>query len=125
MHVTEHARLEKTEIPGIEHRTLASAAQGLQHLSIWRQRVAPGGATPPHRHDCEEVVVVLAGRGRVVVDGVSHAFGPHTTLAIPSGVDHQIFADGDVPLELIAAFSATPVRTDLPDGTPLALPWAT
>jgi len=40
MHVTEHARLEKTEIPGIEHRTLASAAQGLQHLSIWRQRVA-------------------------------------------------------------------------------------
>jgi mannose-6-phosphate isomerase-like protein (cupin superfamily) len=125
MHVTQHAGLEKSGIPGIEHRTLACAAQGLEHLSLWRQTLAPGSASPPHRHDCEEVVVVLAGRGRVVVDGVSHAFGPDSTLVIPPGVDHQLFCDLGEPMAVIAAFSATPVRTDLPDGTPLALPWAT
>jgi len=124
MYVTEHASLEKTGIPGIEHRTIACAAQGLERLSLWRQRLAPGSASPPHRHDCEEVVVVLAGRGHLVIDGVSHAFGPDATLVIPPGVDHQIFCGPDEPTEVIAAFSATPVGTDLPDGTPLALPWA-
>ncbi len=125
MHVLQHAGLEKSGIPGIEHRTLACGNQGLEHLSLWRQVLAPGSATPPHRHDCEEVVVVLHGRGRLVVDGVAHAFGPDSTLVIPTGVDHQIFCDPDGPMETIAAFSATPVQTDLPDGTPIALPWAT
>ncbi|HEX7374390.1 MAG TPA: cupin domain-containing protein [Steroidobacteraceae bacterium] len=86
--------------------------------------MAAGGATPPHRHDCEEVVVVLAGRGRLEIDGVAHAFGPDTTLIIPAGVNHQIFSDGPETLECIAAFAATPVAVDLPDGTPIDLPWA-
>jgi quercetin dioxygenase-like cupin family protein len=60
----------------------------------------------------------------VVVDGVSHALGPDTTLVIPPGVDHPISCGPDEPMEVIAAFSATPVATGLPDGTPLALPWA-
>ena len=62
---------------------------------------------------------MLAGRGRLVVDGLSHAFGPDTTLAIPPGLDHQIFADGTSRSRLLTAFSATPVETDLPDGTPI------
>lgn len=123
MHIIENDRLDACGIPGIEHRTLAGAAQGLKGLSIWRQSVAAGGATPPHRHECEEVVVVLAGRGRLAIDGASHQFGPETTLVIPPHVDHQIFSDGPEPLEMVAAFSATPVGVVLPDGTPLELPW--
>lgn len=125
MYVTEHARLEPAFIPGIEHRTLAGSAQGLRHLSLWRQSIAAGGATPPHRHDCEEAVVVLAGRGRLVVDGTAHPFGPGTTLVIPAHADHQIFSDGPEPLECFAAFSKSPVGVVLPDGTPIELPWAT
>lgn len=34
MYVIEHARLDPSTLPGIEHRTLASRAQGLQHLSL-------------------------------------------------------------------------------------------
>ena len=124
MYVIAHALLDSGSIPGIEHRTLAGRAQGLQHLSLWRQSIAAGGATPPHRHDCEEVVVVLAGRGRLEIGGVAHRFGPDTTLIIPAGVNHQIFSDGPEPLECIAAFAATPVGVVLPDGTPIDLPWA-
>lgn len=124
MYVTEHALLETSTLPGIEHRTLASSAQGLAHLSLWRQTIAAGGATPPHRHDCEEVVVVLAGRGRLVIEDRTHAFGPDSTLVIPAHADHQIFSDGPEPMDCIAAFAATPVGVVLPDGTPLDLPWA-
>lgn len=125
MVVVEHARLAPSHLPGIEHRTVAGGAQGLSHLSLWRQTIEPGGATPPHRHDCEEAVVVLAGHGRLRIHGVEHRFGPDTTLVIPAGVDHQIFSDGPGLLHCVAAFAATPVGVVLPDGTPLELPWAT
>ena len=111
------------ELPGIEHLTLAGGAEGLSRLSVWRQTMAPGCATPPHRHDCEEVVLVLEGSGEVHIGGEVVAFGPDTTLVLPPGVPHQIFNTGAVPLTTVAAFSATPVGTFDPGGEPMALPW--
>ncbi|MCD6043103.1 MAG: putative auxin-binding protein 1, partial [Burkholderiales bacterium] len=52
MQVIDNAAREKCSLPGIEHLTLAGAAQGLSRLSVWRQSMAPGSATPPHQHDC-------------------------------------------------------------------------
>ena len=125
MQVIENARRAKFELPGIEHLTLAGAAQGLSRLSMWRQAMAPGSATPPHRHDCEEVVLVLEGRGEVHIAGKPIAFGPDTTLVLPADVPHQIFNTGSVPLVTVAAFSSAPVGTFHPEGVPLALPWET
>ena len=124
MHILRNDTRALATLPGIEHLTLAGAAEGLTGLSIWRQTMHPGSATPPHQHDCEEVVLVLEGSGEVHIGGEVIPFGPDTTLVLPSKTPHQIFNTGAVPLRTIAAFSATPVGTSLPDGTPLALPWA-
>jgi quercetin dioxygenase-like cupin family protein len=102
-------------IAGISHRTLAGQAEGLRHLSVWQQTMAPGAATPPHRHRCEEVVLVTGGE--------VHRIRAGQTLVLPPDVDHQIFNTGSGPLDTTAVFAATPVPVDLPDGTPLALPW--
>lgn len=110
-------------LPGIAHRTLAGQAEGLSHLSVWQQTMAPGTATPPHRHRCEEVVLVTGGEGEVHVGGVVHRFSAGQTLVLPPDVDHQIFNTGSGPLDITAMFAATPVPVELPDGTPLALPW--
>lgn len=123
MHVIENAGRSTSDLPGIEHLTLAGAAQGLTRLSVWRQSMSPGTATPPHRHDCEEVVLVLSGSGEVDIGGRRFAFGPDTTLVLPPEVPHQIFNTGGTPLVTLAAFSSTPVGAFLPDGAPLALPW--
>lgn len=123
MHVLQNAGRETAELPGIEHLTLAGAAQGLFRLSVWRQSMDPGSATPPHQHDCEEVVLVLEGSGELHMNGKVTAFGPDTTLVLPPNVPHQIFNTGAVALRTVAAFSSTPVGTFLPDGKPLALPW--
>lgn len=123
MHVIENAKREHARLPGIEHLTVAGAEQGLSGLSVWRQSMAPGSATPPHQHDCEEVVLVLEGSGEVRIGDEVVPFGPDSTLILPPNVAHQIFNTGKVALRTVAAFSATPVGTFLPGGEPLPLPW--
>jgi mannose-6-phosphate isomerase-like protein (cupin superfamily) len=124
MQVIDNTRRDRATLPGIEHLTLAGGAQSLTRLSLWRQTMAPGSATPPHQHDCEEVVLVLEGSGEVRWEGRTLPFRPDSTLVIPPRVAHQIVNTDTVPLVTVAAFSATPVGTFLPDGAPLELPWA-
>jgi quercetin dioxygenase-like cupin family protein len=114
-----------TPIPGVDHATWAGAADGLQQLSVWRQRMAPGAATPPHRHGEDEVVLCLSGRGEVHIDGVTHAIRGGHTVVLPRGALHQIFNTGDEPMETLGVFGGSPVRTYTPDGAELPLPWRT
>jgi quercetin dioxygenase-like cupin family protein len=125
MNVIAQTRPEASAIPGIQHSTWAAAAEGLSQLSVWRQTLAPGAASPPHRHDCDEVVMCLAGSGEVHSRGRVQRFGAETTLALPKGEVHQLFNIGDEPLQLLAVLAATPVHTELPDGQTIALPWRT
>lgn len=113
------------DIPGVAHSTWAGADDGLTQLSVWRQTLAPGAATPPHSHDCDEVVMCQTGRGEVHMDGEVHRFGAGSNLVLRRGPVHQIFNTGDVPMEIVGVFGATPVQTLLPDGQPLPLPWRT
>jgi mannose-6-phosphate isomerase-like protein (cupin superfamily) len=123
MRVIDNTDLPRAALPGLSHTTLAGSDNGLARLSVWRQTIEPGAATPPHRHDCEEVVVVASGRGELHIEGCVERFGSDSTLVIPANVDHQILNTGVEPMNLVAAFSTTPVAVVLPDGSPLPLPW--
>ncbi|HEY1129306.1 MAG TPA: cupin domain-containing protein [Roseateles sp.] len=123
MYVLEQSTPQLTGLPGIAHATWASQTEGLQQLSVWRQRMAPGTATPPHVHDCDEVVFCLAGSGELHVDGQSLSFDANRLLVLPRGRPHQIFNTGSVPLETLAVFGQTPAPTRWPDGRELPLPW--
>ncbi len=123
MHVIEQSRPAPTPIPGVAHATWVGQDQGLSQLSMWRQTLQPGAATPPHRHDCDEVVLCLAGRGELVIDGETQRFGADSTLVLPKGRDHQIFNPGPQVLEILGVFGSTPVGTYLPDGEAIELPW--
>jgi quercetin dioxygenase-like cupin family protein len=124
MNVIDQTRPQATPIPGVAHSTWAGAADGLSQLSLWRQTLAPGAATPPHRHDCDEAVLCLSGLGEVHIDGRSpQRFGADTTVVLPKGSIHQLFNVGSTPLELVGVFAATPVAVYLPDGEALELPW--
>lgn len=125
MIVIEQERPQPTPLPGITHATWVGAAQGLEQLSVWRQSMQPGAATPPHSHDCDEAVLCIEGWGEVHIDGVAHRFGPGTTVVLPRGRVHQLFNTGNTPLETLGIFGATPVVTRLPDAAPIDLPWRT
>ncbi len=125
MIVAAQTRPEPQPIPGVAHATWGGSAEGLTQLSIWRQTLAPGAATPPHRHDADEFVICLAGQGEVHEQGEVRRFGGGDVVALPRGREHQIFSVGKSPLELVAAIGASPAGTWLPDGTRLDLPWRT
>lgn len=125
MTVIEQTEPTTTPIPGVAHATWAGEAEGLQQLSIWRQRIAPGAATPMHRHDQDEVVLCLSGHGELLQDGASRRFEGGDTVVLPRGPLHQIVNVGTQPLEIVGVFGGTPVGTYLADGAVLPLPWRT
>jgi mannose-6-phosphate isomerase-like protein (cupin superfamily) len=125
MYVIDQPRPDSTPIPGVAHATWGGRDDGLEQLSLWRQTLAPGAATPPHSHDCDEVVLCFAGHGEVHIGGEAHRFGAQQTVVLPEGVLHQIFNTGAQPLEILGVFGATPVGVFLPDREKLDVPWRT
>jgi quercetin dioxygenase-like cupin family protein len=123
MNVIEQHAPTATPIPGVAHATWAGQDHGLRQLSVWRQTLAPGAATPPHRHDCDEVVLCLSGNGELHTGGSVQRFAANHTLVLPRGDDHQIINSGAEAMEIVGLFGATPVLTRLPDGSALDLPW--
>lgn len=125
MHVISNQQPVPSAIPGIAHVTLAGHDEGLSKLSVWQQSVAPGCATPPHRHDCEEVVICSGGTGELRLGEQVERFARNMTVVIPANAEHQIISIGDEPLQILAVLSMSPVRVFFPDGTEIELPWRT
>jgi quercetin dioxygenase-like cupin family protein len=60
-------------------------------LTLGVVEVDPGARTPLHRHRCEEVYYVLAGRGEVEIGGRRERITAGDAVHIPDGQAHRIF----------------------------------
>jgi quercetin dioxygenase-like cupin family protein len=59
----------------------------------------------PHLHpQSEEIVYVVAGHGRVWIDGVVHPVAPGSWYRIPAGTPHATMADPDERMSLVCFF---------------------
>jgi mannose-6-phosphate isomerase-like protein (cupin superfamily) len=123
MPVINNDDLETLKLPGLRHQTLGGHRQGVRTMEVWLQTMAPGAATPVHRHACEEVIVILTGSGTCTVGDRTYAFGPNSTLVLEPDVVHQIVNTSAVEMELVAALGMAPVRVRDADGAALPLPW--
>jgi mannose-6-phosphate isomerase-like protein (cupin superfamily) len=66
-----------------------------QPFALGTQTVPPGAYVREHAHERnEEVIHVLAGRGRAVIDGVDHPMAPDTTLFLGRRRYHMLVNDG-------------------------------
>ena len=71
-------------------------------LSMGYQTIAPGGRIREHSHgDQVELQICFRGRGRVVVDGVSHPLAPGTACFLGYDVRHEILNESDEELVLL------------------------
>lgn len=123
MPIIRNDDLETLELPGLRHQTVAGHRQGVRTMEVWLQTMAPGAATPVHRHACEEVIVVLTGSGTCTVGDRTYAFGPNSTLVLEPDVVHQIVNTSAVEMKLVAALGMAPVRVRHADGAALPVPW--
>ena len=79
-------------------------------LSMGYQTIAPGGRIREHSHgDQVELQICFRGRGRVVVDGVSHPLAPGTACFLGYDVRHEILNESDE--ELVLLWVVSPART--------------
>jgi quercetin dioxygenase-like cupin family protein len=76
-------------------------------LSMGYQTIAPGGRIREHSHGGQvELQVCFRGRGRVVVDGTSHALVPGTACFLGYDVKHELVNEG--PEDLVMLWVVSP-----------------
>ncbi len=81
---------------------LYPAVTRFEGLSMGYQTIAPGGRIREHSHgDQVELQICFRGRGRVVVDGVSHPLVPGTACFLGYDVRHEILNEGAEELVLL------------------------
>lgn len=123
MPIRDHATLDALSLLGLVHVTLAGPRDGLRDLEVWMQTIGPGAGTPVHAHDCEEVIVVLRGRGEYETEGRVQTFGPGSTIIVPRGAVHRLTNTGPDEMLAVAALGASPVTVTTADGERMHLPW--
>ena len=123
MNILSHFVIPVYSLPGLQHQTIASKSDGTHAVEVWKQTLAPGSATPPHFHECEEIIYVFQGMGEIAIEGKTLPFAADCTLFFPPRLVHQITNSGPDDMRLAAWFSESPARAFLPSGELLALPW--
>ena len=116
-------RNEQNQVHSMQGNHIAGVAtptSGAQQVEMWRGRMDADSATPPHRHDTEEVVLFLKGNGRATVADREVRFAAGDTLVLPAGQVHQLFAETDCEFVSAMPLGGT---VQLPDGVVIDLPW--
>jgi uncharacterized RmlC-like cupin family protein len=124
MPLIRNADIKPYDLMGNRMRGLSTPSRGAQEIAVWHGKMIEHGAvTPPHTHDHEEVVVVLAGPGSAALDGTRVDVAPGDVLIVPSFLPHQLFGGDGATLECMAVMPIG-TRTFLPNGEELHAPWA-
>jgi quercetin dioxygenase-like cupin family protein len=90
--------------PGITRRTVAHGKNMYQMMA----RLEAGSTMPPHSHPQEQIVHILEGKMRLIVDGVAHELSTGDSFYLASNVPHGV--ETVLPTRVLDTFS--PPRDD-------------
>ena len=82
--------------PGVERTSFDSGG-----ATVTRYRFGAGASFPLHRHDQEQVTVILQGRVTFAVGDEQQPLGPGDWSVVPGGVEHGLRA-GEHGAEFLA-----------------------
>ena len=97
-----------------------SAAQGTESSTVAYYAFEPGQHSGLHFDDAEELIYVADGEGEIFVSGVQQRLEAGGFNFIPKGVQHDVYAYGDVPLRLLSFFPSARVESTF---TEIVLPF--
>lgn len=123
MMVVRREQLEASGTEGNFAGGVATPSRGATEVSVIRQRQAPSAKNPPHRHDREEIMVVLAGRVKVTAEKEEVDLSVGDALVVPADTLHQVQTTGDAEAEWLLAAPAG-VRFVFADGSIASPAWA-
>ena len=100
--------IPEVTLPGRHMRWLANQERlNPAHLSACVIRVAPGETVrPAHAHpNGEELIYIIEGSGRVMVDGAVDAVRTGTAVLFPQGSVHMLQNSGSEEMKVICFFA--------------------
>jgi mannose-6-phosphate isomerase-like protein (cupin superfamily) len=106
MEVRSYAQLEPfVTLDGSEIREWAGrVAAPAQKQSLAEATIPVGGATTEHYHRLsEELYLVSAGQGRLIIDGEERLISEGDCALIPPGARHKLFNVGSQPLRVVCS----------------------
>ena len=90
----------------VSHLLLAPGQFGSRNLAVTWVEGTPRSQQPVHAHpDCEQVYVVVAGRGRMIVGGQEQDVRAGTLVFVPPGTEHAIRNPGPGTFVYVSATS--------------------
>ncbi len=115
MYVIHHAHLMDLAYratarlsPG-EHRFCAVGQScGVSDFQVWMHTLPPGTQTPLQRHTGSFAALVLAGSGKLLINGGPLRFQSPCTLVVPPHADFQLVNNAAVPMLVVSVFTAEP-----------------
>ena len=89
--------------------TVAARAVHGERQSLTVVELDPNALVPEHRHENEQLGIVILGSLEFRIEGETRTLGPGATWTIPSNVPHEVTAgpEGAVVIDVFA-----PVRAD-------------
>jgi len=79
--------------------------RSVEELTFSLVQIEAGGGTDYHIHDRPELILIVSGDGRVVVDGDEFGVEGGDALYIRTGEWHSLKASGSEPLHLATVFT--------------------
>jgi quercetin dioxygenase-like cupin family protein len=90
---------------------------GSDRLGVSICDMPPGARVRRHRHGYEEAYFVIAGRGRMYLEGEAGEIDlvPGLLVYVAPGRIHGQVNDGDQPLQILCSLSPPPVEGEVPE----------
>lgn len=85
----------------VTKQVLIGRKEGAEHFRMRYYEIAPGGTSSFDHHKHDHGVIVLRGRGRVLLGGELHEIKLGDAIYIPPYEDHQFENTGAEPLGFI------------------------
>jgi quercetin dioxygenase-like cupin family protein len=108
MSVLHEDEVDRLDLPGRELRWLvARGALDSEHCSACVIRIAPGDKVrPAHSHpNGEEVIYIINGSGRVMIEGEVSGVKAGSTVLFPRGAVHMLHNTGSEEMKVVCFFA--------------------
>lgn len=106
--IIDENSVEALNLPGRDLRWLVTPENvNAQHCSMCMIKVAPGETVrPAHSHpNGEEVVYIIQGGGRIMIEGVVEPLKSGQVVLIPQGKIHMLQNNGSEELKAVCFFA--------------------
>ncbi|MCB2154087.1 cupin domain-containing protein [bacterium] len=127
-HFYDHGRtplcaLDEGALAGLRHRTVIDGTTGAAQLALWQEEHKSGFDVPLHRHDCEEIITIVAGEILARIGDREWAILAGQSILIPEWEPHGFRVTSATPVRLLAIFGNPKPGIFKLDGTPSSPPW--